>query len=525
MTSKIQKLRLGASVSLCIGVGVWALVACSTGSRKPASTLPPDFQDGLVPGAQKILSHVSDPKFNSTECVSYLKELQNEIPLIQPAASSDELNSHSQEIVGLLWNIRLSLHKRLPDFSADCVTEIRNTARLLRFIEDFLAEKQVQPPTLDPDQYDFSKEKTPVMTQAPEYLTLTSPDFPNFEFKNGDIMIARGPSFFSAMISRIGDVSSQFSHVIMVHVDKDTKKVETIEAYVGTGTGIYDIETALKNENVRLLLLRAKDPVLASNAADIMYARAKTAIAAGHPIPYDYKFDFVDHSKLSCAEVALWGFQSASEGKVMLPFYPSHISTNESLLSRIGMKPGNTFAPGDLEVDPRLDMVMEWRDLRFTRDSRVKDSIMTSMLNWVDNDEYKLHDTFKSDIAGWVVWPARRTFLWPLVQKILKIPDFGKDVPRGLFQSLELLNQIGEVFLNEMKTEDAAYEKKTGWPMTYQDLYAGLEAYREKDLATYRNKETRDDSEFHFAFRPPKSWQPNSSSEAIDPNEGSSPPN
>jgi hypothetical protein len=485
-----------------------AFFSCSSIGRKPASSLPPDFQDGMVPGAQKILSHVTDPTFNSAECVTYLKELQTEIPLIQPSDAGDDLTSHSQELVGLLWKIRLSLHQRLPEFSADCVTEVRNTARLFRFIEDFLAEKDAHPESLDPDQYDFTKEKTPVVTQAPEYLTLTNPDFSNFEFKNGDLMLARGPSFLSAIISRIGDVSSQFSHVIMVHVDKDTKKVETIEAYVGPGTGVYDIDYALKNENVRLLLLRSKDQDLASRAADFMYAKAKAAIASGHPIPYDYKFNFVDHSALSCAEASLWGYQAASDGKVMLPYYPSNISANKDFLKRIGMSQGKTFTPGDLEVDPRFDMVMEWRDLRFTRDSRVKDSIMTSMLNWIDNDQYKLHDTLTSDAAGYIVWPARRTFIWPLVQKVLKVQDFSKDIPQGLFQTVALLNQIGEVFLGEMKAEDAAFEKKTGWPMTYQDLYAGLEEFRAKDLAVYRDSDTRGDSKFHFAFRPPKSWRP-----------------
>ena len=388
-------------------------------SRHPASNLPPDFQDGLVPGAQKILAHVSDASFDTRECVSYLKELQTEIAQIQPSQSADDMTAHGQELIGLLWKIRLTLHHRLPEFSADCVTEIRNTGRLFRFIEDFLAEKAAQPESLDPDKYDFTQEDVPVLnTTNKDYVTLTNPDMGNFEFKNGDIMIARGPSFLSAIISRIGDVQSQFSHVIVVHVDKDTKKVETIEAYVGPGLGVYDIDYALKNENVRLLLLRSKDQDLASKAADFMYAKAKAAIASGHPIPYDYKFNFLDHSAVSCAEVALWAYQEASDGKVMLPYYPTVLSTNPDFLKRIGMSPGTTFTPGDLEVDPRFDMVMEWRDLRFTRDSRVKDSIMTSMLNWVDQDEYQLHDTWTSRLAGDFVWPIRKTFFGPWCRRL-----------------------------------------------------------------------------------------------------------
>ena len=478
------------------------LAACAgLGHRKPASNLPPVFQDGLVPYTQKILNHVSAPEFDSKECVSYLKNLQIEIPQVQPRDAGVEMSSHAPELIDLLWKVRMALHHRLPEFSSDCVIEVRNTARLLRFIEEFLAERVNKVTDLDPGTMDFSKQETPVTTESPNYLKLTNPDLGNFQFKNGDIMIARGISFMSAIISRVGDVSSQFSHVILVHVDKDTQKVETIESYVGVGAGIYDIDTALKNENARLLLLRARDSEMASKAADFMYAKVKSAIAAGHSIPYDYKFDFKDHSAVSCAEVATWAFEEASEGKVILPFYPSRISENPKFLSRISMQPGETFTPGDLEVDPRFEMAMEWRDLRLTRDARVKDAIMTSILNWVNDSGYELRDTGTSSFAGAVIWRARKTFFWPLVQKLLKIQDFSKDIPRNLFQTVVLLNQVGEVFLNHTKEQDKAFEAQSGWPMTYQDLYKSLEEYRVQDSQLYQDKKTRKQSEFHFAFR------------------------
>ena len=401
-----------------------ALGSCATPqSRGPASDLPPIFQDGFVPYAQKILAHVSAKDFGTDTCVPYLQNVQAEIAQIQPdVAPQDEMVGHAPELIQILWNVRLTLHQRLSEFSAPCVKEIRNTARLMRFIEDFLAEHAGHVQGLDADKMDFSKQETPVLTPSANYLTLISPDYANFEFKNGDLMIARGPSFLSAIISRVGDVSSQFSHLIMVHVDQTTHKVETIESYVGVGVGIYDLDFALKNGNVRLLLLRAKDQDMASKAADFIYAKTKAAIASGHPIRYDYKFDFKEHSTVSCAEVAEWGFEEASDGKVILPYYPSTISEQPGFLKRVGMKQGETFTPGDMEVDPRFDMVMEWRDLRLTRDSRVKDSILTSMLNWMALDQYELHDTMSSTAAGDIIWPARRTFLWPLVKKFLKVP-------------------------------------------------------------------------------------------------------
>jgi hypothetical protein len=504
MKHSFQSRLLGLSrVGLVVG-----LISCASpgnpGHRTPASNLPPAFQEGLIPSAQKILATINAPDFGA-HCVPYLKELQTNVEAIKPSEGPEaDLVGHASDLIGLLWNIRVALHKGLPGYSAECVVEIRNTARLLRFIEDFLAEHAGHITGEDPDKMDFSKQDTPVLANDPYYLRLDNADFPGFEFKNGDLMIARGTSFMSAIISRVGDISSQFSHVIMVHVDKDTHKVETIESYVGLGVGIYDLDTALKNENVRLLLLRPKDQDLASKAADFMYAKAKAAIAAGHPIPYDYKFDFKDHAAVSCAEVAEWAFEAGSDGKVIVPFYPSTISESPSFLKRVGMSPGETFTPGDLEVDPRFDLVMEWRDLRLTRDSRVKDSILTSMLGWIDTKGYVLHDTGTSKFAGIFIWRARKTFAWPLIQKIFKIEDFSKDVPQNLFQTVVLLNQIGSVFLNEMNLEDQNFEKSTGWAMTYQDLYDGLESYRQTDLGLYLNKKTRKRAQFTFAFKPPK---------------------
>jgi hypothetical protein len=477
------------------------LTGCSHSPfRNPAQAAPtpPELSPDALKGAKIVASQAA--QLTDADCVPYLKAFEGKLEAIEPARLPSDVPL--LPLVSAIWEIRVALHSRLPSVGASCAAAMRDTLRVLRFAEDLLAERAAKVPDLSPDKIDFTKEPRPILDSAPNFLTLnTSPasDGP-FAFRPGDIMIARGPSFLSAIISRVGDISSQFSHVILLDVEGD--KTQTIEAYVGKGVGFYPIDEALRNENARLLVLRPRDPELGRRAAATMIARAGAAIASGHPIPYDYKLDFHDHSAMSCAEVAQVAYEDASGGAVELPFYPTKLTSDERLLGRFGMSQGETFTPGDLEVDPRFEMVLEWRDLSLTRDSRQKDAILTSLLNWANQNGYVLHDSDKSWLTGHVIYHVRRGFLWPLVKKILKIDDFSKEIPRKTLQTMELMNELGEDLLVELQKRDAAFEARTGWPMTYKDMYDSLEDLRREDAATYADRKTRKKALFHALFRP-----------------------
>ena len=148
-----------------------------------------------------------------------------------------------------------------------------------------------------------------------------------------------------------------------------------------------------------LLLLRPRDPALGVRAAAFMHEKVASAIAAGKPIPYDYDFNFEEHSALSCAEVARYAYEEASQGGVIVPAYPSRIQADPAFLERFALHAGETFEPGDAEVDPRFEIVAEFSDLSLTRDSRIKDVILSEMLHWVDELNYGLFDTGTSKFA------------------------------------------------------------------------------------------------------------------------------
>jgi hypothetical protein len=474
------------------------LISCSSMQRKPAGTGDSSpAQKDLVAEAREVLAFVTGSGFNSRSCVPYLRELYRRIDMGTTGLYDlDRLMADFPVLANELWKIRLALHQRLPAVDRDCAVEMKTAFRALRATEDYLGERYHKVKPLQPALLDFQKQPVPVKDRQAYPPALVAPEYDgsDFRFKPGDIMITRGISYLSAMIARLSDNDSQFSHVVLVNAD------QTIESYFGSGVNIYDLDYALKNENARIVVLRPKDSRLGWSAAATMHHLARRAIDDGQPIPYDYKMDFNDRSALSCAEVGQYAYDLASNGKVMIPQYPSAITLNSpDFLKRIGLKRGELFSPGDLEIDPHFDLVLDWRDYRLVRDSRYKDAILSQMYVWMDKLGYRLHGDAKSWIAENLVWRSRQTPLWPLVSVVSGVPDFSPELPRKTFGTMALLNQIGDLLLGELIRIDSQYEKQHGWPLTNRELEILLENIRSSDLNLYRRGEK---TLFHFGFRP-----------------------
>jgi hypothetical protein len=350
-----------------------------------------------------------------------------------------------------------------------------------------------------PAQIAFGKQPIPMKSQFAPYVFRTSQAMKEVKFEAGDMLITRGVSFLSGMIARLGKRATQFSHVVWVHKDPKTGEIKTIESYVGKGVAFYEIDNALKNENARILWLRAKDKNLAARADEKI-----TALVKSRHIKYDYSLDFNDPTTMSCAEVSQVAFKMASDQKFKIPYYPNTIAGADSLIKRLKIAKGTTYEPGDMEIDPRFEMMGEFQDLRLTRDSRQKDAIMSALFHWMTDYGYELHDSGKSFMAATVIHDVRRTFLWPLVKKMLHLEDFSTEVPRNMLSTVTLINQLGESLQKELKARDEAFEKAHGMPMTEVDFNKLLENMRKKDYDLYQNKDTRKKAVFHKWFRPKK---------------------
>lgn len=465
-----------------------------------AQSIIPPKMDSLLIASEQIYSEISGPSFSNKNCFEYLSLLENQIDSIDVAKiSKEQIIINGNKIVENSWKIRQFLHSHLSEFDKNCVTQIQTSFRQFRFIEEYVLEILTNVTHLTPEEVEFEKQLIPLIDPAPYYSTLQN-NHQSLEFNSGDLLVTRGVSFLSAMIARLGLRGTQFSHTVFVHKDQESHDIKTIESYVGSGVQFYDLEDAMRNENARILWLRAKDKGISEKADLEISNLVKERIEQNNPIKYDYQLDFKDHSTMSCAEVSQVAFKMASNGEFNIPFYPNQIGGVNTLTDRLMVEDGATYEPGDMEIDPRFELVAEWRDLRLTRDSRQKDAILTSLFKWMRENNYKLKDNFKSKMAGGFIYKIRKTFLWPLVKKMLKLDDFSREVPSHMIKLVSLINEIGEQLQAELREKDLAFETMYGVPMGYMDMYRELEGIRKRDFEIYKISPKQ--AKFHKIFRP-----------------------
>lgn len=482
---------------LCLGIFFAVTSGCVSFDRQPASvSTGPELP--LKTFARQQTDLVTDASYNSQSCAGVLSDLFQGLQKVDnwDAYSNEALTQQSVETIDALWQLRLALHQRLVDVTPACSVAIRNIFHRLRDDEDYLGEFAYHEPALDPAKMQFQQQARPIYDRKsyPPYLVRKDADDPKFKFKSGDLMLARGVSFISAIISQISTDRSQFSHVVFMNVDSKTDVPNTVESYIGVGVAPYKIDYALKNENARLLLLRPKDPALGERAAGFAMK------AAAEHVPYDYSMNFKDYSAMSCVAVAVYSFDKASQGQTMIPMYPAQLNFhNADFLSKMHLHNGEMITPDDLEVDPRFDLILDWRDYRLTRDSREKDAVLAGMVHWINDLGYKFHSTGKSLFVTDVLRPARETFAWPLLKAITKAPDIDPRLPKDTLGLMTELNDVATNVGKELRDQDEGYFAAHQRPMTRPQLDAVVEKMRLADLQEYRQ---RGASSIHSVLRP-----------------------
>ena len=241
---------------------------------------------------------------------------------------------------------------------------------------------------------------------------------------SGDMLVSRGGAATSALIARGNDFPGNFSHVALVHVDEQTKQVSVIEAHIESGVGVRSIEAYLAETKLRIMLLRlradlpplAADPRLPHQAA----SRALDAAARRH-IPYDFAMDCADPGKQFCSEVAAAAYQPLG---VKLWMGWSHLSTPgvTAWLAALGVRHFETQEPSDLEYDPQLRVVAEWRDPETLFKDHVDNAVIDAMLEGAERGERLEYDLWKLPLA-------RLAKAWSVVKNW-----FGKvgSIPEGM---------------------------------------------------------------------------------------------
>lgn len=440
---------------------------------------------------QDLLRLKSDVEVNALDaqnCHSYFKEklaLLQESRLIE-IPKSDAV-AESKKIMEATWQNRLEIHLRLTKL-VSCRNELREIFYRLRSIEDLAIDRQYQmKQTSALEIGEFQNQPVPLIDNR-FYRGYLGPGGGNelvpVKFESGDLMVTRGPSNFSAILSSIQDYPSQLDHFVLINKAQDGS-LRTIESYAQTGgVAAFPMAQALKNENARIMLLRAKDQTTAARASQIMLDAVNAAEKdPTKKIGYDFFMDLENPERMTCSAVTYWGLRKASNDKLVIPEERSTISPKlHQIFEQTGIKEGPMLTASDIELDTRFDLVLEFRDPRLIQDSRIREIVAQTIFDWMKNKNYRLRATVATLAIDAIIYPLRPTPLWPFVQKVTGTPNFPLNTPKGFLKTLKQLNDIADVLYKRLHDTYEKQRAETGWGMTQQQMVSTLEGYRREDL-------------------------------------------
>jgi hypothetical protein len=283
---------------------------------------------------------------------------------------------------------------------------------------------------------------------------------------SGDILVSRGGAPTSALIARGNDFPGNFSHIALAHVDPHTRAASVIEAHIERGVVISTAEDYLRDKKLRVMALRLRadlsplvaDPMLPHTAASAALTQAKTC-----HIPYDFEMNYRDHSKQFCSEVASAAYQQVG---VSLWMGLSHISSSGiiSWLSAFGVKNFVTQEPSDIEYDPQLRVVAEWRDPQTLFQDHADNAVTDALLEGANAGE-------KLEYSKPMLPFARLAKTWSLL-----INQFGGvgPIPEGMSATQALrhrsFSRRHERIRAHLLRLAGAFEKENGYTAPYWEL-------------------------------------------------------
>ncbi|MGE0616264.1 MAG: hypothetical protein AB7P04_11550 [Bacteriovoracia bacterium] len=508
-------------VSVCL-----SLSTAFAQANPPKSIFKPS--DDIIGIINSLPGMFADNAFDADTCAPTLQKVVDYFSGLRATSPAmiqhrDELLEQHDQIVNRLWLSRVSLRDRIRalyldgSFTANsgaCANGLRNYTRVIRHAEEFLIGIFYKDAKVPPH---FGGE-APSLMLNPKFEVEYDRQHPEKNFRSGDIVLSRGGTSISATIARISKYDQQFSHIILVYRDPQTGQAYTIEAHIEDGVTVAPIKKMLGANTGRVTLFRHPDADLAHRAAEFMYRLAKRRQDMGVNIRYGFNMVLEDYfSRLPgpdavtqddlhamfCPVVIRDGYAFASQHQLMVPMFQSELGfrNNRSVLDALGIQVTHTFAPADIEADPRFEMVADWRQTDKIEDMHQMDATLTKVFEWVNKYNYTFRPeaSGQSDMALFGLWVRQNVPALDIFGVVKdKMPPY---MTRSQAAIVGVINSVvGSVRDDLVKKEDAyiAVQKKA-WkklkprpaefvpmPMTFRERLDALDDVREEDLKRHR---------------------------------------
>lgn len=439
------------------------------------------------------LSEFKD-RLNSNNCVSQTDQINNLLSGVEKDSRLRNLlyQDHSLQLEEL-WDAKIVVHEKMQrmKLSPGCVEGLRHFNINLRKLED----------TIEQNFYHRNKGRMNfpdhAFGQSNPHLK-RNPKFKNFDLikdlKSGDIILSRGNAYTSAAISALGEYDTQFSHLSVVYRDPKGK-LWTIESHIEVGVFVRPLEDHIRDKNFRTMILRYQGPVVARKAAEYIFNKVKKASDTTGNINYDFAFDAEDSSELFCSEVASHAFSEVTNNQVKLPMFSSRITKKKpDFVAQLGITVEESFIPADLEVDPRFDLIAEWKNAAKITDNLQKDAVLQAMFLWSDQYGYVMNQASSVTSLTYrnIAWPLRRV---PFIDKYFenKLP---KNMSRKLVGYFGVLESIGKHLQKKLGKVEALELTRSGDHLTSEEKYIYLNEVRIQDR--------KENGVLHYMYRPVK---------------------
>jgi len=407
--------------------------------------------DSLFKNSEMLLGEISSVMLDPSDERFMLLEnnIFNIAPLIPVCSQyfSDYINFYS--------NLRRVVKKQSRHWDMNSIIVKNTLYRLLYGNRIAIEEIMLQLPENKVD---------PLISGIDETSSTPSAEILGVIVHSGDILVSRGGAPTSALIARGNDYPGNFSHVALVYIDEKTNMVSVIESHIESGVTISTLKEYLDDTKLRIMVLRLRSDLISENtmlpheAAQFSLNQAKLK-----HIPYDFEMNFNDSEKQFCSEVASSAYK---EYGITLWTGLSTISSTgiRNWLAAFGVKNFKTQEPSDLEYDPQLSVVAEWRDPETLYQDHIDNAVTDVMLEGADSGKVLSYD--------WYTLPIGRVM--KLYSMILNLFGSEGPIPEGMSAEAALKNVNYSEIHDQIKARLIVlanqFKNKNGYTPPYWEL-------------------------------------------------------
>ena len=299
---------------------------------------------------------------------------------------------------------------------------------------------------------------------------------------SGDVFLVRDDNLTGAIISRIGGNDNQFSHLAIVYEEKDGSimgpenigEKYIVESLPDRGLYILPIKEFLQQPKARLALYRLRhlDPNDKSPESEIAHIAAKymAGYAVKNNVSYNFSMDMGVNANgninsVFCSQAWAEGmsFACTQPGIICedlsqfvspdryssLPNPHKQVSaqypliwtkiplSNNPLVEMISVNVEESFSPGDVEMDPRLDLIADFKYFPKIRKARIYDMIFSKIFQWVEKGGYRFNEA-----SPFLMTISKA--IQPYLNEFQEIPDF---TPEGVIRASLYIAALTEILM------------------------------------------------------------------------------